>query len=69
MNQWMDDGWMVELMAMARGKFGGVHISLYVGKDKKANRILIISGMISCKRSKFFFFSISSVDSSSIEPT
>ena len=37
-----------------RGKFGGDHISLQVGKYEKANRILIISGMNSFKRSKFF---------------
>ena len=37
-----------------RGKFGGDHISLQVGKYEKANRILIISRMINCERSKFF---------------
>ena len=39
---------------LSRGKTGGHHISLYVEKYEKVNRILIISKTINCKRSNSF---------------
>ena len=50
--------WQVIPVKTGRGKFGGDHISLWVGKYEKANRIFIIPRMINCKRSKFFFLPI-----------
>ena len=48
------------VITVPRGKFGGHHISLYVEKyEKKVNRIMIISKLINCKRSKFFFVILS----------
>ena len=51
-----------------RGKFGCHHISLYVEKYEKANRILILSKTVKCNRSKFFFFILSSDSISSYLP-